>query len=98
FSMIVCRIESRLSEDVRALATSWKMAISSNCRLRSVVTTSLIIKRSLYIDTRSGGDMAGTPLLTRQKRTSETRAQAHSGAALKIISKVNTFAITSLTH
>src|SRR5207248_451600 len=52
FSIIVCRIESRLSEDVRALATSWKMAISSNCRLRSVAATSFVNMRSLYLERR----------------------------------------------
>src|SRR5215813_6621553 len=50
FSIIVCKIESRLSEDVRALATSWKMAISSNCRFRSIAATSFINMRSLSLE------------------------------------------------
>src|SRR5215469_10109320 len=52
FSIIVCKIESRFSEDVRAFATSWKMAISSNCRLRSVAATSFINIRSLVLGRR----------------------------------------------
>jgi hypothetical protein len=39
FSMMVCRMESRSNEEVRALATSWKMANSWLCRLRSASMT-----------------------------------------------------------
>src|SRR5438034_4060262 len=37
FSMMVCRIESRSNDEVRALATSWKMF--SSCSLRSAPVT-----------------------------------------------------------
>src|ERR1700736_3506962 len=40
FSMIVCRIESRLSEDVSAFATSWKMLSSCDRRIGEVPVAS----------------------------------------------------------
>src|SRR5437762_2805860 len=43
FSMMVCRMESRLSDEVSALATSWKIDSSCRCRLRSVAAASLIV-------------------------------------------------------
>src|SRR5689334_2133878 len=41
-SMMVCRMESRLRDEVRAFATSLKMATSCNCFLRSGTAASLI--------------------------------------------------------
>src|SRR6516164_3600097 len=40
FSMIVCRMESRSSDDVRALATSWKIFSSCTCRFCSAPVAS----------------------------------------------------------
>src|SRR5207253_2789273 len=40
--MMVCRMESRSSEEVRALATSWKMLSSWLCRLRSASVASVM--------------------------------------------------------
>src|SRR5215471_10341148 len=49
--MMVCRMESRLRDEVRAFATSLKMATSCNCRLvlRSGTTASFMWKDQVLV-------------------------------------------------
>src|ERR1700692_3928783 len=53
FSMIVCRIESRLSDDVSALATSWKMDSSCDRRIGDVPAASDINSSFVVVGIRN---------------------------------------------
>ena len=48
FSMMVCRMESRSSDEVRALATSWKMPSSCTLRFRSAALVLNMHRSSMW--------------------------------------------------
>src|ERR1700686_1984311 len=53
FSMMVCRMESRLSDDVSALATSWKMESSCDRRIGDVPAASDINSSFVVVGIRN---------------------------------------------